>query len=378
MPKYTILYLHETAQVSGAENSLFNLVNKIDRERFNPVFACPCPGPFPEKLAAAGIKVFPVSFPAVRLILGVWPTVNKIQQIIKGREVKLIHSNSIRTHIYASLLGRLNRIPVIWHQRNLITNEIIDPDRLFSFLPDKIICNSNAVAKRFLKRGRLSDKVQVVFNGVDTEKFNPAINADTLKEELGIAREEIVVGITSRFNLSKGHEAFFRAAKSILCDLPGVKKNLKFLVVGGAVFAEDQSREAYLRGRVEALGIKDKVVFTGFRQDMPEVYASMNIFVIVSFAEACGRVVLEAMASGKPIVATNSGGNPEMIQDGVNGFLVEPGNPGALAERIAVLVNNSMLAKQMGEAGRKMAQENFRIEKNVEHTEKIYLQLIRE
>ncbi len=377
MPKYNILYLHETALISGAENSLLNLVNKLDREVFNPVFACPGEGPLPEKLAQMGIKVCFVDFPQVRRLFGVLPVVKKLRGFISENNINLLHSNSIRTHIYAAILGKLAGLPVIWHQRNLLIGEFIDPDRLLSFLPDKIICNSYSVARRFQRKGgNIPGKVQVVFNGVDTEKFHPQCNANKLRGELGIKPEEIVIGIASRFNFNKGHETFLQASKDILYGMAQAKKNVKFLVVGGAVFDEDKSRENDLRKMADNLGIKNSIIFTGFRQDMPEVYASMDIFVVTSFLEACGRVVLEAMASGKPVIATNAGGNPEMIKDGINGFLFEPGNVSALAEKITLLVNNITLANKMGEAGRKMAKENFGIEKNAAQTQKIYLELI--
>ncbi len=377
MTKHNILYLHETALISGAENSLLNLVNKLDKDKFNPVFACPGEGPLPEKLAQMDIKVCFVDFPQVRRLFGVLPVVKKLRGFIAENNIDLLHSNSIRTHIYAAISGKLAGLPVIWHQRNLIIGELIDPDSLLSFLPDKIICNSYAVAKRFSKMGRVPDKVQVVFNGVDTGVFRPDANADKFREEFGIKPEEFVIGIASRFNLNKGHETFLQAAKTILSEMPGARKDLKFVVAGGAVFDEDKSREKCLRNMADTLGIKDKVIFTGIRQDMPQFYAGMDVFVLASFAEACGRVILEAMASGKPVIATNAGGNPEMIKDGINGFLFEPGNIKALAEKIAFLVNNLTLANKMGEAGRKMAEENFGIEKNAGQTQKIYLDLIR-
>jgi glycosyltransferase involved in cell wall biosynthesis len=124
------------------------------------------------------------------------------------------------------------------------------------------------------------------------------------------------------------------------------------------------------------LGINNRVIFTGFRQDMPEMYSIMDIFVLSSVYEGCSRVILETMASGKPIVATNSGGTPEIVKDGVNGFLIEPENPKELADKIAFLINNITTAKKMGETGRKTIEENFSIEKNVHQIEKIYLELI--
>lgn len=371
-----ILYLQETSQISGAENSLMKLVENIDKTKFKPIFILPSEGPFSRKLRQLGIEVSLINFPKIRRVAGVFKTVKEMLRIIKEKNVALIHSNSIRTNIYAMIAGKLSGTPVIWHQRNLITNEIIDPDRLFSFIPDRIICNSYAIAKRFLRLGRLPAKVRVVYNGVDVKEFNPAISGGKIRNEFNIRPDEVVVGTASRFNEYKGHDVFFRAAKVILAEMPEIAGNLRLLIAGGAVFEQDKPRERYLRNIVKDLNIGDKVIFMGFRDDMPEVYAAMNIVVLPSRAEACGRVIFEAMASGKPVVATDSGGTPEIVVDGITGCLFRPDDVRMLADKIAFLAKNISTAKKFGEAGRKRIEENFKIEKNVEQIEKNYLELI--
>ncbi len=375
--KINILYLHETAKISGAENSLLNLVRNLDKDKFTPYFVLPEQGALGEELKEQGIPVEIIPFPKIRHGLGVVRTVRKLIGLIRGQHIRVLHSNSIRTHIYAALAAKYLGIPCIWHQRNMLQKEIIDLDRLFSFLADKIVCNSAAVARRFMAGGRLPEKVLVVFNGVDTNMFNPGIDSSVVRQEFGIAFGEIVVGIASRFNSQKGHEAFFEAARIIVSQENGLKDKIKFLVVGGAVFSEDEFREKYLKELAVKMGIKNKVIFTGYRRDMPLVYAAMDIFVLTSDAEACGRVVLEAMASGKPVIGTDSGGTPEMLKDGVTGFLFKTNNTEDLARKIVSLSENRIRAGQMGEAGRKFAEDNFRIEFNARKIEKIYLELCR-
>jgi len=375
--KINILYLHETAKISGAENSLLNLVRNLDKDKFIPYFVLPEQGALGEELKGQGISVEIIPFPKIRHGLGVVRTVRKLIGLIRGRHIRVLHSNSIRTHIYAAFAAKSLGIPCIWHQRNMLQKEIIDPDRLFSFLADKIICNSAAISRRFISRGRLPEKVRVVFNGVDTNMFSPGIDGSAVRQELGIYPGEIVVGAASRFNLQKGHEVFFEAARIIVSQENEVKDKIKFLVVGGAVFPEDKHREEYLKDLIVKIGIEDKVIFSGYRRDMPGIYAAMDIFVLASDAEACGRVVLEAMASGKPVIGTDSGGTPEMLQDGVTGFLFKTNNAEDLARKIVILAENRILSGQMGEAGRKFAEDNFRIEFNARKIEKIYLELCR-
>lgn len=371
-----ILYLQETSQISGAENSLMKLVENIDKTKFKPIFILPAEGPFSHKIRRMGVEVILINFSKIRRLTGVFRSAKEIIRIVREKNAALIHSNSIRTNIYAAIAGKLSGTPVIWHQRNLITNEIVDLDKLFSFMPDRIICNSYAIARRFTRKSDLPAAIRVIYNGVDIKEFNPAISGEKIRKEFSIRPCEVIVGIASRFNECKGHDVFFKAAKVILSEMPEIAGNLRFLIAGGAVFEQDKPRERHLRNLIKDLNIGDKVIFAGFRDDMPEVYAAMNIVALPSRAEACGRVIFEAMASGKPVVATDSGGTPEIVVDGVTGCLFKPGDVRTLADKIIFLVKNTDDANKFGEAGRRRIEENFTIEKNVEQIEKNYMELI--
>lgn len=373
--KFNILYLHETAKFSGAEESLLNLIRFLDREKFTPFFILPEPGQFAKKLQEADIKVFVIPLPKIRGILGVWPCAKKLFKIARENNIHLLHTNSTRTHMYGIYVARKLKIPIIWHERNVLVHERIDLDRLFSFLPDTIICNSLAIANRFLADKNLPEKVKIIYNGVDTQRFNPTVDPKPIREEFNIRPDEVLIGIGSRFNPIKGHETFFLAAATLLQDKILITPQLRFLVIGGAVFDKDKRREKYLKDLVRELNISESVTFAGVRDDMPQIYAAMDIFVLPSLTEGCGRVILEAMASGKPVVATNTGGTPEIVKDKISGFLIKPRKPALMAERISWLVNNPERAKKMGEEGRKLAQEKFRIETNVAKIEEVYKEL---
>jgi glycosyltransferase involved in cell wall biosynthesis len=375
-PPYRVLYLHETSWISGAENSLLQLVTHLDRTRFEPVFVLPEQGPLWEQLNSLGVEVYLIDFPKIRYCLGVNKSLRSLEALIKEKNIRIIHSNSIRTHIYGFLAARKSRVPTVWHQRNMLRGEILDPDRLFMGWADRIICNSQAVARRFESGGRIPDKVKVVFNGVDTARFAPEVDGSGLRQEFGIGLEETVIGICSRFNLQKGHETFFKAATLVLSGDAGQRKRWRFLIAGGAVFGSDKPREEYLKNLVRKLKIEDRVVFIGFRQDMPRVYAAMDILVLASQAEACGRVVLEAMASAKPVIATSSGGTPEMIQDGLTGMLFKSGDYRDLAGKIITLGNAPLLANKIGQSARAKIENDLKIERNVAGIQDIYEELV--
>ncbi len=376
MARNKILYIHETSRFSGGENSLLNLALNLDKEAFEPVFACPPGGPFVEILLKSGIKVYPVGFPAVRKLTGVLGAVVRVRKIIRDEHISLVHSNSIRTHMYAWLAGRAEKVPVIWHERNLIEREIIDPDRALSFLPDAIICNSRAIAERFINKGSLPEKVRVIHNGVDIQKFSPAASGNNMRKAFGIGSDEIVIGIASRFNKGKGHEIFLASAARLLKDVPDGRRKLRFLIAGGAVFEEDKDREKYVKSLAGEYGISDRVIFTGIIKDMPDIYAAIDIFVLASLAEPCGRVVSEAMACGKPVIGTDSGGTPEMITDGVTGLLVMPGNADAIADALAILIGDKDKRLEMGRSSRQKAEKDFDISLHAKETGQLYLDMI--
>lgn len=373
--QFNILYIHEMAGIGGAENSMLGLMEHMDRNRFKPFFVLPESGTFSDKLRALGVDVEFVKMPRLRFLIGAPGAIKRLRDIAAEKNIDLIHSQGIRTNMYGTIVARLEKIPVIWHARSLIEKEIFDPDRFFSFLPDMIICNSKAVARRFEKNKKLIPKAQVIYNGVDLEKFNPGIDPSRIREEFGLGTDTAVIGIASRFSKNKGHEYFFSEARMLLKRFKD--KRIKFLVVGGAVFKEDAYREKQLRRLIDDLGLKDSVVFCGFREDMPAIFSALDIFVLTSRAEACGRVLLEAMASGKPVVGTDAGGTPELVPDGAAGILIPPFKPEALSGALIQLLTDEKKSREMGLAARKWVEHNFNIEKNTRNTEEAYFKLLK-
>ncbi|MDD5237324.1 MAG: glycosyltransferase family 4 protein, partial [Candidatus Omnitrophica bacterium] len=360
--KFNILYLHETARFSGAEESLFNLSRFLNKEKFEPCFILPEEGLFKKKLEGSGSKVFIVTLPRIRCLKGVFASAKKILAISRENWISLMHTNSIRTHIYGAYVAKKLKIPLVWHERNLIFSDLIDLDRIFSSLADAIICNSFAVAKRFMKKGALPAKVKVVYNGVDTGRFHAGIDGNSVRVEFGISKEKIVVGIAGHLGKRKGIEGFLQAAKIISERFDSAEDKFRFLIAGADVFGKGIGRIEHLKRMAKKYGIDKKVIFTGFRSDMPQVYAAMDILVSVSLLEACGRSILEAMATGKPVVAADSGGNPELVKDGISGLLFSPRDPGTLTEAIMKLARDRRMAEQMGSSGRRIVEEKFTIQ----------------
>ena len=350
------------------------MAGNLDKAKFRPVFVLPEEGALGSELSSLGIVVHYLPFPKVRAVAGVASSISRLGETARNEKASIIHSNSIRTHIYGIITAKAVGAKAVWHERNLVTKERIDPDRVLSFLPDAIICNSHAIAKRFASNGRLPGKLSVIHNGVDLDIFNPDIKGDSFRKRFGIGADDVVVGIASRFNPEKGHEYFLNAA-GIIAKKNGVKKNNLFLITG-AIFTADQEREKHIREIADKIGIKDRTVFAGVCRDMPEAYGAMDIVVLASNAEPCGRVVSEAMAMGKPVIGTDTGGTPEMIEDGVTGILVPPGDSVTLASAMETLIADKERRISMGRAGRKRAQDLFDIKDSAAKTEYIYRRLL--
>lgn len=370
--KFNILYLHNESIMGGAEISLLNLVKRLNKELFIPHFVCSKEGPFIDELRK--IKIFPdfVQFPSIR-----WPnplqicsTIRSLIDIIKKKQINLIHSNQPRSNLFGAIAAKIKTVPIVWHERCLERGRF-DSDNIFSFLPDRIICNSGAVKNRFTKGAKTATKIRTIINGVDLREFNPELNGSIIRKEFNIDEDEPIIGTIGRIDPEKGYECFLESARIILQDF----KNVRFLVVGGA---NNPSLEGSLYEMSVEKGIDKKTIFTGFRRDIPQLLASMDVVVLPSEIDACSRVLFESMAMRKPLVAANAGGTPEIVQDGITGLLVKPGDSSGMAKCIKKLLDDKYLAEQYGNAGRKRVETMFTIERNIRETENVYLELLNE
>lgn len=349
---HNVLYLHHVAQMSGAEHSLQLLLRALDQTRVRPVFAGPASGPFPRTLADDGIPLVPVEFGPLRNVPRLIRNVIALRRVVRERRIGLLHSNGPQTNVCAGLVGRLERIPVIWHARNLLYDGMWDVDRLTAGLATTIICNSNAVRERF-RGSRAWDKSVTILNAVDLQRFNPAVPREPFRREQGLAPAEIAVGLVGRIGYQKGGEEFVAAAIRLL----RAGSAATFFVVGDAVFPEDEWRFDRLREQVKEATLEGRIRFLGRRADVPAVMRGLDIFVQSSELDACSRALCEGLASGTAVLATASGGNPELVRDGIEGVLVPPGDAEALARGIDRLVHDPSLRERLGNAAAARARE---------------------
>jgi glycosyltransferase involved in cell wall biosynthesis len=232
---------------------------------------------------------------------------------------------------------------------------------------------SRVIAKNLTDTTPLDEgKIELLHNGVDTHRFDPEkTDMHKVRLEFGIGDNEIVTGMLARFSWGKGHEEFLFAAKELLKN----NSNLKFMIVGEPSRGEDEYA-AKIRQTADDYGISDKVIFTGFRSDTPEVLGAMDIFAFPSHSEAFGIALAEAMSMGKPSVCSDSDGVLDLAINGGTGYLFRKQDGADLAEKLGLLISSAGKREAFGKAARLRAVNNFEIEVLTEKAINLYNRLI--
>lgn len=371
--RFRILLLHDAAILGGAERSIELLAVSLDRARFEPVVGLCEPGPFHERLKTAGIRVLRVElariapFHPIRWLLGA----RRLAQVIRAEGIALVHGNTPRSNLYAWLAARLAGVPVIWQMRNVLEPGMWDVERVLQSLPDRIVCNSEAVRARFGPASPQRGPV-VIHTGVDTVRFRPLEEAQRgrVRRELGLGNE-IAVALVGRISHKQGQEEFIRAARLISDKRP----DFRFFIVGGAPRSDDRQWERRCRDLARELSLEKTVSFLGHRDDPERLMPAMDVLAFPSRFEAFSRGVLEAMSCGVPVVAANVGGMPEAVDDGKTGRLVPPLDPDALAAAVLEAAEPAN-RREWGTAARKRAAQRFSAQSTALKMQDVYLDLL--
>jgi glycosyltransferase involved in cell wall biosynthesis len=277
--------------------------------------------------------------------------VKKIREIIGTQGIELVHSHGYKSDIYAYLAARRTGVPLLatshlWTRQTAAIRfyEFLDARALRSF--DAVVAVSDRIAAELGEAGVPAGQIKLIDNGIDLSPFNSAV--PVLKSELTTA-DQLLIGTVGRLVAQKGLTFFLMAAQQLLKEFP----NLKFAIVG------DGPDRGKLQQMAKDLGIENHVCFTGARSDMPNVYASLDVFALASVSEGLPMALLEAMASGVPVVATEVGAVPKVILPGKTGMLVRPGDAAELAQAIACLLRDPALRERLAEIGKQEIRGQF-------------------
>ena len=288
-------------------------------------------------------------------------------KIISRYNVDIVNTHSSWDSWIASIAARISRRkPVIIRTRHLSTpvSKVLLSRVVYQYLPHIIITTGDSIRETLININHFPEnKIVSIPTGVDLEVFYPRPINNDLREKLGISQKEKVMGIIAALRSWKGHDYLLEAVKIILEK----RRDIKLAVVG------DGPRYGHLVEKAKLLGIADHVLFLGYRDDIPDILSILDIVVLPSYAnEGVPQSILQAMAMGKPVVATYAGSIPEIVYDKETGILVEPKNASALAEGIAFMLDNNDLAEKVTANARKLVESKYTLRHMVDRIEEVY------
>jgi len=358
-----ILYINPTSRIGGAERSLLQILSALNKKKYYPVVLLPSPGPLAEEISKLKIKIIymPKYLIEAHSILELPVALVWLHFIIKTHNISLIHSNSkfcCRLPILYSAFFNAKAI-LHWRDFSLWSDEKRYTNKYQKNL--HFLAVSKEIKSFLVDNSVNLSKISISYDGADESFYEVPLPAK---------KDKLTIAITGRIDNWKGHE-FLIEAIGKLKDLP-----VELLIFGEFHKVNDPDYLIKLKAQIDSLGISDRVKFTGFQKDTAEALSQVNIVCVPSIFEPFGMVAVEAMAAGRPVIASNTGGLKDIIEDGVTGYLIEPKNANAIAQKIRLLHSDPALRSALGAAGQKRARELFGIREQVKKIEEIYNEIV--
>ena len=356
-----ILHTEASLGLGGQEIRILGEVRWLGDHGWDALVACQPESRLSGEARAASLSV--VALP----MRGAWDlaALLRLRGLIRQRRVGLVHTHSSVDSWLAGLAAKSLGLPVVRSRH--VSIPILRRRALVYHLADRIITSGAGVKAVVAGAGIPERRIVSIPAGVDTGRFHPGVSGRAVRRELGLGADEPVVGLVANVRGSKGHNVFLEAAREIVAAVPAAR----FLIVGEGVGEDD------VRRRVEALGLSRHVVMTGFRRDIPEVMAALDVLTLPSIrSEAISQVVPQALAVGTPVVASTVGGSPEIVRDGETGRLVPPGDARALARAILKMLADPAAARAMARAGGDMVRARLTVDASMQATTREYEALL--
>ncbi len=373
-----VLYVSPFSEVFGAETSLINLILHLDKEMIEPFLLVPGKGELYNRIISQGFHCF--TFDELNSNPGFFSYLSfnySFLRLIKENRIDIIHFNlykNIEKFLPALIISR---IPFIVHIR--MHNWIDNYRKIIIARAQKVICVSGAV-KNIICEKRRSDlltkikeeKVAVVYNGRNIEEFDVTYDLSALRQSLNVKDSNRIVGFLGAISFRKSVDLFIKMASIIAKE----NQEVRFLIIGDIYSNKDLEYKKYVKDLVLKLDIADKCIFTGFRNDIPQLLKLLDILVLPSKREALGGVLIEGMAAGIPVVASNCDGVSEVLGDNEAGILLNSQSSLDFADAVIWLLENKNIAQTMKDMGRGRARKFFDIKICVEKTQNIYEEII--
>ncbi|MBC9784487.1 glycosyltransferase family 4 protein [Heliobacterium chlorum] len=367
-----VLHIIGGGEIGGAEIHILDLAKHFSPQEVDLHLCCLFPAPLVQRARQQGIQATAVPMKSKVDLTTYWGII----QLIRRVNPDIVHTHGVRANLIgrvAAKLAGVSRIVTTVH--SVLENDYPDPlsrfinhwsEKMTASLTDRYVVVAEYLKKNLCDIGIPASKITVIHNGVDEEKFSRQSISTTLRAELGIEDNVPLVGMVGRFHPVKGHIYLVAAAKEIL----KINRDVRYLIVG----------EGFQRDEVEALvrdeGLDSYFYFTGFREDIANIYGAINILALPSLSEGLSLTLMESMLSGCPAVVSAVGGNPEIVSDGKNGLIVPPMDSLALAAALLRLLEDPCLTRRLGEAAKRTIEERFTAQRMAERTQAVYRHLV--
>jgi len=377
MSKIKVLHVHTLPVISGSGINVLLTMRGLRVKGYDVELATKGNGELIKEVEKEGFKVRAIShfnqeINPYKDVMALFELV----YVIKKYRYDIVHTHNSKAGFIGRLAAKICGTPLVIHtvhgfafhdfERPWRRKLFIFLERLAAKWADKLIVISNPLKDWGLRLG-IGKKEQyvLIYSGIEIDKFKVNIDVNKKKEEFGIRPDELVVGVVAKLWEGKGHECVLKAAKDVIKKVP----NVRFMFVGEGYLYRS------LKELRDKLGLTDYVIFTGFRKDIPQITSIFDVAVLASYFEGLGRVILEAMACGVPVVATKVGGIVDVVEDGITGFLIPPRNVDALSESLIKLLTNENLRKELGNNAKKRIDERFSSQTMIDEIDSLYRSL---
>lgn len=360
--RITRLHLLEVlgaAIVGGMEHYVDNLIRSLPTQQFQVTCLCPYESAFTQTLRRHGCDVFIAPLRDEPP----WRSIQMAVELIRHRKIDLVHAHLPNAHVVAGLAGGLTGVPVVAtvHGMNVTTHELGISRTTGTHL--MVVCQE--AYTQGLALGLPPDRLTLVPNGVDTKVFTPGADREAVRAALGLPTGVQIVGFVGRLAPEKGPDNFIRAAETVHRSRPDVH----FAVVG------DGAMDLHVREMVGQMGLGEYVHFLGLREDMWATYPAFDMLAHTSRSEGMPLVLLEAMACGLPVVALGVGGVPEVLEVGMTGVLLGPGDWEGIGFALSDLLGRPERLAEMGLAARERAVKHFGLETAIQRSTELFRRL---
>ncbi len=361
----TVLHINAGEVWSGIEQRILTIGKLLNREQFKVILAASPSSPLCKKADSYDI-------PLLSLKIGKWKfnpvVIWKLSRFLKIHKVDILHTHRSSDHwigvLTVRLFGLSNQCKIIRTRHNFtkIKNNFIN-NKLYKEWTNRIIAVAEVIRKQLIDENNIpGNKIIAIHSSMDTEKFKDEFDGGKIRNEFGISPDTVVLGMIGRLREHKDYPNMFAALNIIVKKI----KNIKLFIVGDGIL------ESQLKSMVQKMELSNYVIFAGKRENIPQILSGIDLLALSSSVEGSPAVIKEALVMEKPVVSTNVGGIPEIIQNGITGVLVPPNNPEALADGIINAINNMNKALAMARKGKQVIINEFSETKLAQLTAEVY------